>query len=85
VRRLVIAPAVVALAVVLLTTLPLWLIVGWPRRRWCRAICGCPAGLAGDRLRGLGRAALVALAVLWVASGFGWKIRTPGSSAPTTC
>jgi 1-acyl-sn-glycerol-3-phosphate acyltransferase len=78
VRRLVFAPAVVALAIVLLTTLPVWLVV---------AVAASPlvAGhLRVPRLAWLAivyvvwdAAALVALAALWVASGFGWKIRTP--------
>jgi 1-acyl-sn-glycerol-3-phosphate acyltransferase len=79
VRRLIIAPAVVALAIVLLTTLPVWLIIALaasplvaghlrvPRLVWLAIVY-----VVWDAV------ALVALAVLWVASGFGWKLRTPG-------
>ena len=78
VRRLVLAPLVVVLAVVLLTTLPVWLIVGValsplvpghlrvPRLIWLAIVY-----LVWDA------AALVSLAALWIASGFGWKIRSP--------
>src|SRR5919112_5901867 len=77
VRRVVMGPAVVLLAVGLLTTLPVWLILGVaasplvaghlrvPRLIWLAIVY-----LAWDA------AALVALAVLWVASGFGWRIRS---------
>jgi 1-acyl-sn-glycerol-3-phosphate acyltransferase len=77
VRRMVLGPAVVVLAIVLLTTLPVWLILGVaasplvpghlrvPRLIWLAIVY-----LAWDA------AALVALAVLWVASGFGWRIRS---------
>jgi 1-acyl-sn-glycerol-3-phosphate acyltransferase len=77
-RRLIIAPAVVVLAVVLLTTLPVWLILA------VAASPLVPGHLRVPRLIWLAivyvvwdAAALVALLVLWVASGFGWKIRTP--------
>jgi hypothetical protein len=78
VRRLVIGPAVVALAILLLTTLPFWLIVAVavsplmpghlrvPRLVWLAIVY-----LVWDA------SALIALAALWVASGFGWKIRSP--------
>jgi 1-acyl-sn-glycerol-3-phosphate acyltransferase len=79
VRRLVIAPVVVALAITLLTTLPIWLIVA------VAASPLVPGHLRVPRLVWLAivyvvwdASALIALAVLWVASGFGWKIRTPG-------
>jgi 1-acyl-sn-glycerol-3-phosphate acyltransferase len=78
-RRLVIAPAVVAIAAGLLVTLPVWLIVA------LAASPLVPGHLRVPRLVWLAivylvwdAAALVALAALWVASGFGWKIRTPG-------
>ncbi len=77
-RRLIIAPAVVALAVVLLTTLPIWLILA------VAASPLVPGHLRVPRLIWLAivyviwdAAALVALAAFWVASGFGWKIRAP--------
>jgi 1-acyl-sn-glycerol-3-phosphate acyltransferase len=78
-RRVVFAPVIVALALVLLTTLPIWLVVALalspfmpghlrvPRLVWLAVVY-----LVWDA------AALVALFVLWVASGFGWRIRSPG-------
>jgi 1-acyl-sn-glycerol-3-phosphate acyltransferase len=79
VRRLVMGPAVVVLAVALLTTLPLWLILA------VAASPLMPGHLRVPRLIWLAivyvvwdACALVALFVLWVVSGFGWKIRTPG-------
>ncbi|GID25500.1 1-acyl-sn-glycerol-3-phosphate acyltransferase [Paractinoplanes brasiliensis] len=78
VRRLVIAPAVVVLAGVLLTTLPIWLVIA------LLASPLVPGHLRVPRLVLLAvlyliwdAAALVVLAVLWVASGFGVKIRSP--------
>ena len=79
VRRIVFAPVMIALALVLLTTLPVWLIVAValspfmpghlrvPRLVWLAVVY-----LVWDA------AALVALFALWVASGFGWKLRSPG-------
>ncbi|MFI5494663.1 1-acyl-sn-glycerol-3-phosphate acyltransferase [Actinoplanes sp. NPDC051859] len=78
VRRLLIAPAVVVLAVFLLTTLPIWLLLA------LAASPLAPGHLRLPRLAFLATfylvwdaAALISLAVLWLASGFGWKIRTP--------
>ena len=78
VRRLIIAPAVVLLSVVLLATLPVWLILA------LAASPLAPGHLRVPRLVFLAiaylvwdAAALVCLAVLWVASGCGWKIRSP--------
>lgn len=78
VRRVLVAPAVVLGALLLVTTMPLWLLV-------LLAV----AALVPGRLR-LARigwlvtfylvwdsAALLCLFALWVASGFGWKIHTP--------
>ncbi|MET8150397.1 1-acyl-sn-glycerol-3-phosphate acyltransferase [Actinoplanes sp. NPDC049668] len=77
VRRLVIAPLVVVLAVLMLTTLPVWLLVALV------ASPLVPGHLRVPRLVFLAlvylvwdAAALVCLAVLWFASGFGWKIRS---------
>jgi 1-acyl-sn-glycerol-3-phosphate acyltransferase len=77
VRRLIIGPAVVVLAVLLLTTLPVWLILA------VAASPLVPGHLRVPRLIWLAivyvtwdAAALVALAVLWVASGFGWRLRS---------
>jgi 1-acyl-sn-glycerol-3-phosphate acyltransferase len=79
IRRLIIGPAVVALAVILLTTLPIWLILAVAVSPFM------PGHLRVPRLIWLAivyviwdAAALVALAALWVASGFGWRIRSPG-------
>jgi 1-acyl-sn-glycerol-3-phosphate acyltransferase len=79
VRRLVFGPIVVVLAVVLLTTLPIWLILA------VAASPFMPGHLRVPRLIWLAivyviwdAAALVALAGLWIASGFGWRIRSPG-------
>jgi len=78
VRRLLIAPAVVALAFFAVTTLPVWLLV---------ALAASP--LAPGWLRPLrllwislfylvlNAAALVVMFGLWLACGFGWKKRSP--------
>ena len=78
VRRLILAPAVVVLALTLLTTLPVWLLL---------ALAASPLVTGHLRVPRLvflaivyvvwDAAALVALAAFWVASGFGWKIRGP--------
>lgn len=78
IRRLVLAPAVLLLAVVLLTTLPVWLLIA------AAASPLVPGRLRPLRVIWLGTvyvvwdaAALVALFGLWVGSGFGWKVRSP--------
>jgi 1-acyl-sn-glycerol-3-phosphate acyltransferase len=78
VRRVVLAPLMVLLAVVVLSTLPVWLLVAVAasplvpgRFRLPRLVWLIVVYLVWDA------AALVALAVLWVASGFGWKVRSP--------
>ncbi|HEY0000345.1 MAG TPA: 1-acyl-sn-glycerol-3-phosphate acyltransferase [Actinoplanes sp.] len=78
IRRLVIAPVMIALAIVLVTTLPVWLLLA------LAASPLVPGHLRVPRLVFLAiayvvwdAAALVVLAVLWVAAGFGWKIRSP--------
>jgi 1-acyl-sn-glycerol-3-phosphate acyltransferase len=78
VRRLIIAPALVLVALVLLTTLPIWLLL---------ALAASPLAAGHLRVPRLvflaivylvwDATALIVLAVLWVASGFGWKIRSP--------
>ncbi|WP_328462005.1 1-acyl-sn-glycerol-3-phosphate acyltransferase [Actinoplanes sp. NBC_00393] len=77
VRRLLIAPAVVLLASALLTTLPVWLLIALAvsplmpgRLRVPRVVFLVIVYLVWDAV------ALIVLAVLWVASGFGWKIRS---------
>ncbi|GGN02904.1 hypothetical protein GCM10010109_09040 [Actinoplanes campanulatus] len=78
VRRMVIAPAVVLLAFTLLTTLPVWLLIALAvspvvpgRLRVPRVVFLLIVYLVWDAV------ALAGLAVLWVASGFGWRIRGP--------
>jgi 1-acyl-sn-glycerol-3-phosphate acyltransferase len=78
IRRVVFAPAVIILAVALLTTLPVWLLVA------AAASPLVPGRLRPLRVIWLGTvyvvwdaAALVALFGLWVGSGFGWKVRSP--------
>ena len=78
VRRLVLAPALIVLALVALTTLPLVLLVAAALStvlpgRW-RALRLTWMALLYLALEVFG---LVVLFVLWVASGFGWKIRSP--------
>ena len=77
-RRLVLAPAVVLLAVVAFTTLPLLLVVGvalstFLPGRW-RALRLLWIALLYLFLEAT---AVVVLGTLWVASGFGWRIRSP--------
>ncbi|NMO50618.1 1-acyl-sn-glycerol-3-phosphate acyltransferase [Actinoplanes sp. TBRC 11911] len=78
IRRLVVAPVVVLLALALLATLPVWLLLA------LAASPLVPGHLRVPRLMFLAivylvwdAVALIVLAGLWVASGFGWKIRTP--------
>lgn len=77
-RRLVLAPAVVALAVVMWATLPLWLLgaaalspVLPGRWRALRLMWLVVVYLTFEALL------LVVLLGLWLASGFGWRIRSP--------
>jgi 1-acyl-sn-glycerol-3-phosphate acyltransferase len=77
-RRIVLAPALVLLTVVAITGLPVLLLVGAAlatvlpgRWRLLRLIWMALLYLV---LESVG---LVVLFVLWVASGFGWKIRSP--------
>jgi 1-acyl-sn-glycerol-3-phosphate acyltransferase len=78
IRRLVLAPAVVTAAFFTVTTLPLWLLAA-----------GAASPLVPGRLRPLrvlwisvfylvlNATALVVMFGLWLASGFGWKKRSP--------
>jgi len=77
-RRIVFAPLTVAFALAALTTLPVWLLVAAlasplvaGRLRPLRLLWIAVVYLAADA------AALVVLFVLWLASGFGWKNRSP--------
>jgi 1-acyl-sn-glycerol-3-phosphate acyltransferase len=77
-RRLVVAPAIVALTVLVWVTLPLWLIVAAAlsplvRGRWraLRLLWVVILYLTCESLL------LVVLFGLWLASGFGRRIRTP--------
>ena len=77
-RRVVLAPAVVLLTVVLWVTLPLWLIAAAAlspvlpgRWRALRLLWVVILYLTCEALL------LVVLLGLWLASGFGWRIRTP--------
>ncbi|HEX5542569.1 MAG TPA: 1-acyl-sn-glycerol-3-phosphate acyltransferase [Micromonospora sp.] len=77
-RRLILAPGVVLLAFVVLTTLPFWLFVA------AAASPVVPGYLRPLRLLWMvtvylvwDAAALIVLFGLWVGSGFGWKIRVP--------
>ena len=77
-RRCVIAPAMIGLAIVLWSTLPLWLIVAAAlapvlpgRWRALRLLWMLVVGVTAESLL------LVVLFGLWLASGFGRRIRTP--------
>ena len=77
-RRLVIAPALITLVVLLWITLPLWLILAAAaspivpgRLRLLRIAWVAIVYLTCEALL------LVVLLGLWIASGFGWKLRTP--------
>jgi 1-acyl-sn-glycerol-3-phosphate acyltransferase len=77
-RRLVLAPAAVLLAFVVVTTLPAWLL-----------LAAAASPLVAGRMRPLrvlwigvvylvvDAAALIVMFVLWLVSGLGWKVRTP--------
>lgn len=77
-RRLIIGPSVAFTTVLLLTTLPFWLIGAAAASPWLpgrlrplRLLCFLLVFAAIEVL------ALVALLVLWVASGLGWRIDAP--------
>ena len=79
VRRVVLAPAMVLVTVFVVTTLPIWLIAAaalsplLPFTRWrlLRLLWFLVLHLVLEAVL------LVALAALWVASGFGSRIRSP--------
>ncbi len=77
-RRLVVAPAVISLTVLIWVTLPLWLMVAAAlapvlpgRWRALRLFWVAVVYLTFESVL------LVVLLGLWLASGFGWKIRSP--------
>jgi 1-acyl-sn-glycerol-3-phosphate acyltransferase len=78
VRRVLLAPAIVALTLLVLLGIPLWLLAAavaspFLPGRW-RALRVLLVVVVHLVLESVG---LVVLFVLWVASGFGWKLRTP--------
>jgi 1-acyl-sn-glycerol-3-phosphate acyltransferase len=89
VRRVVLAPIVVVLALAVLATLPVWLLLAllasWIAAARGRAGPGAPANpLRPLRLLWIvvvyltvDAVALLALFALWLASGFGWKESSP--------
>jgi len=77
-QRVVVAPLVIVLTILLWTTLPVWLVAagilspfvpGWLRP--VRLLWLAVVHLSAESI------ALVELFGLWIASGFGWKIRAP--------
>ncbi|MGN9812235.1 1-acyl-sn-glycerol-3-phosphate acyltransferase [Micromonospora sp. BQ11] len=77
-RRLLLAPGVVLLAVTVVTTVPVWALLALAaspfvpgRLRPLRVLWVGAVYLMWDA------AALLALFVLWVGSGFGWRVRAP--------
>ncbi|MEU4529475.1 1-acyl-sn-glycerol-3-phosphate acyltransferase [Micromonospora ureilytica] len=77
-RRLLLAPVVVVLAFLVVTTLPVWALLA------AAASPLVPGRLRPLRLLWIGcfylvwdAAALLSLFVLWVVSGFGWRTRSP--------
>jgi 1-acyl-sn-glycerol-3-phosphate acyltransferase len=78
VRRLVVAPAVIGVTWLIVVTVPIWVLLTAAlsplmpgRLRLLRMVWLVTVYLV------LESATLVALFVLWIASGFGWKLRTP--------
>ncbi|MGN9779016.1 1-acyl-sn-glycerol-3-phosphate acyltransferase [Micromonospora sp. H33] len=77
-RRLLLAPGVVLLAVAMVTTVPAWALLALAASPFV------PGRLRPLRLLWIGAVylvwdavALLALFLLWVASGFGWRARSP--------
>lgn len=78
-RRIVLAPLIVIVAVFVMVLEPLWLVIALAltslvpgRFRLPRVVFLASVYLLWDALL------VLALFVLWIASGFGWKLRTPG-------
>ena len=79
VRRLVLAPLVVALTAMMVVTSPVWAPVAWAlsavqtgRRRLLRVLWLVTVYLVMETV------ALFAMLGLWIGSGFGWAVRGPG-------
>jgi len=77
-RRIVLAPLIVAVAAVVIVLEPLWLVIALAltslvpgRFRLPRVVFLASVYLLWDALL------VIALFVLWIASGFGWKLRAP--------
>jgi 1-acyl-sn-glycerol-3-phosphate acyltransferase len=77
-QRVVVAPLVIALTAVMWTTLPLWLVGAGLLSPfvpgWLRPVRLLWLGVVHLTFESL---ALVELFGLWIASGFGWRIRSP--------
>jgi 1-acyl-sn-glycerol-3-phosphate acyltransferase len=77
-QRAVVAPLVIAATVLLWTTLPLWLLAGYVVSPfvpgWLRPVRLLWLGVVHLTLESI---MLVELFGLWIASGFGWRIRSP--------
>lgn len=78
IRRVILAPAVIVLAAVLITVSPLWLLIALVltslvpgHLRLPRIVLLVLVYVVWDAT------VLLVMFVLWCASGFGWKIRTP--------
>jgi hypothetical protein len=77
-QRVVVAPLVIVLTVLMWTTLPLWLIGAGILSPfvpgWLRPVRVLWLGVVHLTFESI---ALVELFGLWIASGFGWRIRSP--------
>ena len=77
-QRFVVAPLLIVLTVLMWTTLPLWLVGAGLLSPfvpgWLRPVRLLWLGVVHMTLESI---ALVELFGLWIASGFGWRIRTP--------
>ncbi len=90
VRRVILAPAVLALALAVLVTLPVWLLLALAGSGLAAARRSHRPATPATPLRpvrllwivavylAVDAAALVALLGLWLASGFGWREQSPG-------
>lgn len=79
VRRILLAPLVIVAAITMLVSAPLWLLVALALTSLVPGRFRLPRVLWLVTVYLLWDAALViVLFGLWIASGFGWKLRTPG-------